>query len=312
MFSYTAILKQAYYLTRRHPLLWLFGMFLIGSFNLSFLRMQSLLPDVHFSDLGNLPAALLYFQDHPARLGLTSLSLLTVAVVSLLLTNWSKVMLLLLAKAELDRKPEELAVHIKRSASSLWPVIKASMLTSVFMVAALAILVAPIFVDNVLLQNALWMLSAAICFLVVFTVSSVNIFTTMFIVLFKLPLKKALDVATDFFATNWTSLLGLVAILLVVYLAGFGLGWGILGLFKALGGISLLNAEAGGALQNSTVFIIIKTLGGLVLLALWVWLGMLNAFLNISLLLFFLQKITPTKSEEPKAVPEAVPAPAVP
>lgn len=309
MFSYAAILKQAYYLTKRRPLLWLFGMFLIGSFNLNFLHIRGLVPELRFSEISDLAALIAFFEQRPATLGLASASVLLFALFSLILTNWSKVMLLLVAKNELDKKHEGFHETAQRSRYLLIPVIKVSVLTSMFLLAAIAVLVAPVFVDNTLLRSALWMLSAAIFFLVVFTVSSINIFTVMFAVLFKLRIKKALDVATDFFVTNWTSLLGLVAILLVIYLAGFGLGWGLLGLIKALGRISLVNAGGDGSLQISWLFSIIKALGALLL---WIWLGVLNAFLNISLLLFFLQKITPTKFEENQGVPETAPAPAVP
>ena len=151
------------------------------------------------------------------------------------------------------------------------------------------------------------MLSAAIFLPLVFTISSVNIFASTFVVLLNLPVKKAFIAATDLFVSCWTELLALAAVLLVLYFAGFALGIGTLSLAKSLLKIFELNLLQAMGLQFPWIFIIIKTLGALLL---WLLLGMLNAFLNIALLLFFLKKITPMKAEEIKAQAEPLPSPA--
>ncbi len=307
MFSYSDIIKQAYLITKRHPLLWLFGMFLIGVFNLNFFLSQ-----ITPRQLGSrIDAATLaaYFTHHPAQLATISLSILWLSLGSLLLTNWSKILLLLSTQSLLDKRAVNLSEQVKQSKSMLWPVIKMSFLTSLFILGALLVLIAPMWIDIdvPVLQNMLWILAAIIFLPLAFTISCLNIFTGMYIVLFRLPLAKALNAATDFFASHWSETLGLGLILGVIYLAGFALGSGLLELAKEAAKIIALSFNQMGVLHVSPFFIIIKSLAGF---GLWVLLGILNAFVNIALLLFFLQKVRAVPTEENERVKITQPNPA--
>ena len=131
----------------------------------------------------------------------------------------------------------------------------------------------------------------------------------MFIVTLGMPFKKALDAGTDFFVVNWTEIFGLSVVLLIIYIAGFALVIGLLGLVKIVLKDGVIALGAAEVLHFSGLFIIIKSLG---VLLVWIMLGILNAFFNTALLLFFLKKITPAKSEEGKRVAEIAPSPAVP
>jgi len=308
MNSYSNILKHAYHLTKSKPVLWLLGMFVIGSFNLNFLNVRGFLPKFHLAEF-SIPAVFWYFERHPAGLAVISLLVLVFALASLVLTNWSRVMLLLVVKSVMDKKYFGFAVEAKKSRFFLWPVIQVSVITSAFMLAAVLVLIAPVLVEDPLSQSVLWVLGAVIFLFLLFAVSSLNIFTTMFIVVLKIPLKNALNSATDFFVANWTDFLGLTAVLLAIYLVGFALGTGFLGLIRLSARIIIDSLPNAGFLQFSPLFTIIKALGAVLL---WIVLGILNAFINTALLLFFLQKITPVKFEEKQEASQVVPSLSVP
>ncbi len=309
MFSYSDLIKQAYRITRHFPILWLFGMFVVGVFNLNFFQFQNWPQDG--SIRLDAPAAAAYLTAHPGRLAVVSLTVLGVSAVSLILTNWSRIMLMLTVKSLLDKRVADLGKQARESKTILWPFIKVSILTAVFMLAALAVLAAPwwINVGDPALENMLWLLGIIIFFPLAFTISCINIFTGMFLVLFRMPLGKALNAGTDFFASNWIQILALSLILVVIYLAGFVLGVSLLGLLRVSLRIALLSFSRVGLLHFSAVLVIIKALG---VLTLWILLGILNAFLNTVLLLFFLQKVTPVKTEDLEVATQAAPSPAVP
>jgi hypothetical protein len=303
MFSFSEIIKDAYAITKRYPLLWLFGIFVIGTFNLNFLSFLNWPAGLsHRMDIRQLS---FYFQQHPGRLAILSFSILWISLLSLVLTNWSRLMLLLITKAVLENKHYELKKEARDSRGLLWPVIKISILTSVFMLAVVAVLAAPLAVDDVALQNALWGLGLAIFFPLAFTISCLNIFITMNVVVLKLSFKKSLAAGTDFFLANWSEVLGLSFLLIAIYFAGFASGLGILAVIKLALRFGLIALSDWGFLQFSAVFIIIKTLGAALF---WILLGALNVFFNTALLLFFLKKITPVKGEEKLRVPEIAPS----
>ncbi|MDE2311954.1 MAG: hypothetical protein KGJ93_02600 [Patescibacteria group bacterium] len=306
MFSYSDILRRAYHITKRHVALWVFGLFVIGTFNINFLRFSGLLSGQSIRTANSLEL-LGYFQDHPGRLALFCLSVLWVAALSLILTNWSRVMLLLLGQAAIEKRYDGWRRQVSSSWRLLWPVIVISLLTSLLMFFVLAVLLAPLWVADPQLQGMLWVLGLMVFLVLAFTISCLNIFITMFVVVLRLPLGRAVDAATDFFVAHWAQILGLTSILAVIYLFCFGVGVGVLGLVKLLAQIILLDLRAGGALHIHWIFTIIKFLTGLLL---WLLLGGLNAFLNVALLLFFGEKIKPLKSGEGQAAELIQPSPA--
>lgn len=306
MFSYSDIIKQSYYIVKRYPALWLFGIFVIGTFNINFLHFLNW-PD-GLSKKANLAQLLMYFNEHPARLAFLSFSILWISLLSLVLTNWSRVMLLLSSKSILEKKFFNIAQESRASGKLLWPVIKISILTSVCMLAVAAVLAAPLLVDDLLLQNILWGLGLGIFLPLAFTISCLNIFITMYAVILKLPLKKSIALGTDFFVANWTEVLGLSALLIIIYFAAFALGVGLLALIKLILRFGLIALATPGFLQFSYIFIIIKTLGAVLF---WLLLGALNVFFNTALLLFFLKKITPVKHADKLLDSQAVPSAAI-
>ncbi len=257
---------------------------------------------LHFQDLNlNIAQAevevykiLFFFQVKPQILALVSLGVLLGTVLSLFLTNWSKIMLVLGAEDFLDRRPFVFKKKFSESLKVLWPVIKVSLLTSALMLsAALVLLVPPVFfVESLKYQSLLWVLGAMIFLPMAFTISAFNIFGAFFIIEFKLTAGKALDLATDFFATSWTKILSLAVILMLIY-AGVFAG-GVLTIFLVKLALNLIFAWLAG--------LGISTFSGMIVLAriisgvlLWVLVAGLNVFFNTALLLLFKELVKPKK-----------------
>lgn len=297
MQPYSQIFKRAYYIAKTRKILWVLGMFLIGTFNVNFFHFREFFPEARFFGF-NVYRWLAYFELHPGKLAILSASVLLAALGSLILTNLSRVLFLLEANAAIKNEKGSFGRHLKPGIKLLFPVIQISVITTVFMLAAAAVLVAPVMVEDIFFQRMLWALGVIIFFPLVFTISSINIFTGMFAVLFRLPVKKSLNAATDFFISNWTDLLGLTAVLLVIYLVGFGLGESAWLLLKFGSKITLPAIFEKQLLPFFWVFIIIKALGAL---ALWLCLGALNAFVNMALLLFFLSRVGSEKADQVKS-----------
>jgi len=300
MISYTDILKQSYVHTRRNPWLWLFGMFIVGVFNLNFFSFQevSLVGQLRLS----LPILVHYFAGNSLRLALFVFIVLLVSLIGVLVTNWSRIMLVLGARSLLENNYFSFQDQFKRSKKYIWPVIWVSVITSLFMMAVIGTLLAPLWFRDGLVQYIVWILGSALFLPLAFTIYSINIFTTFYIVVMNMPVSKALNAGTDFFVSTWTDFLGLSVVLVLIYITGFGAVVGGFGLLKLLAAIPIVNTLEIGVLHFSLVFIIIKCIVALVV---WIALGALNAFFNTALLLFFLKRITPVKTEEKKE--DAVP-----
>jgi hypothetical protein len=166
-----------------------------------------------------------------------------------------------------------------------------------------AFLLAPLLIENMNLRLLFWIAGVEVFLPVVFVISCINIFTKFFVVIFKLDFKKALDLGTDFFITNWSQILGLTVILMIIYSAGFSVGLAILEFAKIL--IKMLYSQSVfGLSQNSGM--IIRVLAGLVL---WLFMAGLNVFFNTALLLFFFKSTTQIRAES--VAKEAIVAPAI-
>ena len=306
MFSYTDILKKAYYLTRNFPILWLFGFFVIGGFSLNFLHFQdvpaeSLSQPVSWSAVGQ------FFSAHPLVLAGISLSLLIISLGGLLLTNWCRIMLVLLTQEILDKSRFSLHDQVKVSKKFLWPVIKVSLLTSLMLIlVATGLLGVPLWSNlDIPTKTLLWSIASVVFVPLAFTISCINIFTTFFLILHKLPFRSALNAGTDFFLVNWNKILGLGLVLGVIFLAGSSVGGAVVYLSRLL--INFIQLSGLGFLPVSATIVIIKSLAAVFL---WLILAILNVFFNSALLLIFLQLVTPTKAEE--KVGEMAVSPAIP
>jgi len=293
MFSYSSILRQAYHITVKYPILWLFGLFVIGSFNLNFLNFQNI-PLRRVTRHENFHMVLDFFQTHPEVLAAISISVLIFSILGLIVTNWSRIMLVLAANEVVEKKSLQLPLQIKKSWRFLAPVIKISLgTTSLIVVCGLGLFLPPLFLThNQQLQELLWIMGAAVFIPIVFAVSCVNIFTTFFVVVLKQKLSKALDLGTDFFLSRWTKILGLVMALVVIYAVGFFVGVSVIYFLKLL---FRLLFEQFTALPFSVTIWIANAIATVLI---WALVAVLNVFFNAALLLLFLQLITPLEAAQ--------------
>ncbi len=305
MLSYSSILRQSYNITLRNRVLWLFGLFVAGGFNLNFLRFQNI-PAKDISDFVNIHELAGFFSSHPVALATLSISILIFSILGLVATNWCRVMLVLVVESILKTRFAEVYDQAVKSKYPLWTIIKVSLITSTVIVfASLALLLPPLFISsNSEVQIFLWIGSCVLLLPIIFLLSCLNIFTSYYVIIYKVNLSKALNLATDFLASKWVEILGLALLLIVIYFVCFFVGVSFIYLLKLL---------FNGLLEQFTNFdvsaiILISNLISNIMI--WLLLGVLNVFINTALLLLFLQINTPVEHGEKvvEQVPAAYPA----
>ncbi len=296
MISYSKIIADSYQLTVRNKILWLFGLFVIGGFNVNFFQFQKIPLREYHSHFQPLHV-LGFFVQHPLVLAGASLSVLIVSVLGLAVTNWSRVMLIRCAHSIIADKHMHVEREIRLSKQSLFSIIRLSLTTTLLIVVAAGVLfIPPFFLGfEINQQQTLWTAGVVIFLPIAFTISCVNIFASFFIVLLKRSLSSAITLGTDFFARNWTAILGLSLILMVIYVLAFFVG---IALIYAVKIIFEIATELSGSLGVSYFSAIMRLSAILGNILLWVLLAGLNVFFNTALLLLFLQLITPVKFEE--------------
>ncbi len=294
MLSYTAIIRKAYNSTTKNPTLWLFGLFVVGGFNLNFLHFQNIPLKKMFLVYRPLEIAL-YLQSHPGTLACLCALVLVFSLSGLLLTNWSRIMLVLLGRDALENKQLNLKDSARFSRGSLWNIIKMSLLTSGLMLVVAAVLMVPPFLLG--LENPFRLLlmeaSVLVFFPMAFAISCINIFTAFYVVLHQMPLNKALDCGTDLFITSWSKILGLVAVLMVIYVGSFALGVVVIFLAKEILRLILLGFVMFHIFPLSAIILVVKTISTLLF---WFLLSGLSVFFNQSLLVLFLELSKPLEN----------------
>ena len=296
MVSYSNIIKRSYLLSIQNPVLWLFGLFVLGGFNLNLLNFQNI-PARQLIELRSIQQWLIFFQAHPTILAGLSFSLLIFSLLGSFLTNWSRIMLALVVQSLLKTKFPQLDEQVKKSQRPLSPVIMISLLTALLMVIVASGLFLPqlLFADNPQLQMLLWAFGAVVFLPLAFVVSCINIFTTFFVVIYGQGLGKALTLGTDFFVSRWTEILGLVGVLVLIYCVCFFVGVSLLLALRATwNGVFTVFPILG----LSAIMVIPKAISALLL---WLLLAILSVFINTSLLLLFFELTTPVEVEKASA-----------
>ncbi len=296
MFSYSEIIRKSYISSINNPRLWLFGLFVVGGFNLNFLQFQNI--PLKRMIVENQPVELFnFFQAHPEALAALSASILLFTVFGLVLTNWSRIMLILLGRQALESRPQDLKVSARESKKSLMGIIKISLLTSALMCVVAVVLVAPTLwlpMENPL--RVLLLEASVVAFLpLAFAISCINIFTAFYLVLYKMPLNKALNCGIDFFVSVWPKILGLVVVLMVIYLGSFALGISVIFLAKEILRLLLLILVRFHILPLSAIILMLKTISTVLF---WFLLAGLSVFFNQSLLVLFLELSKPIENPE--------------
>jgi hypothetical protein len=293
--SYSEIIKKAFNITVQKPMLWVFGLFMLGGLNLNLFRfLQSdyfslRLESILFVWIRTLP-------EKPVFFACAIFLAIILAAIILVLSNWSRIMLALEVEKDLKKNTEngnQIRFGVKKA---LWPVIKISILTSALMLAVGVILLSPPFIlaPSYALQSFLWNLGIVIFLPLAFTIACLNIFSAFYIVIFKTTFKSALNLCTDFFISNWTKILGLGIILIMCYLAVFMIGRSVIFLIGFILRRILEFSGSFGDLHFSGMILLAKVF---IWFLLWLLLSGLNVFYNTALLLFFLEMNKPIEKE---------------
>lgn len=298
MLSYSQIFKQSFHITFKYPVLWIFGLFAAGGFNFNFLKSKEF-GNITIREHIRVPEIFAYLQIHPGVLAVLSAGILLISVGGLLITNWSRVMLILSVNSVIEKKNVLLSEQIKKSKLVLYPALKMSLITSglIIFVAAGLLLPTTLFVRDLAAKQTLFVLGGLIFLLLVYTVSYINIFTTFFIVLFKKSAWQALNLGADFFISRWSPILALSLVTSVIYIVGFVGGISIMFMVRVIlyfFGSFLLRF---GIFEFSAIILLIRLLFSLLL---WLWLAGLSVFFNSVWLQFFTQYILPISAEEKK------------
>jgi hypothetical protein len=296
MLSYSRIVQHSYKITIRNKVLWLFGLFVVGGFNLNFLNFQDI-PIRNVRHELNVHELIIFFYTHPQTLAAVSFSLLVFSLFSLVVTNWSRIMLVLLVESLLKTKFPELREQISKSIYSLSSVVKISVGTTfLIVVAAAGLFLPPLFItQNPQLQMVLFILATLLFLPIAFAISCINIFTSFFVILFKQKLSSALNLGTDFFVSRWTQILGIFLVIMAIYVVCFFVGVSVIYILKVLFEALFDQLDGFTILPFSVIILVPKIFSSLLL---WMLLGILNVFINTALLLLFLELITPVEFEE--------------
>lgn len=244
----------------------------------------------------NIYSLAMFFRVHPGILAIVCLFLLLFSVFGLVITNWSRIMLILAGNSLIKTNQPEIAEQFKKSGVFLWRTIQISMITVVLMlVIAGTLFVPPLLLEIDQSMKILLLEASTIIFLpLAFVISCINIFTTFYVVLFKKSLFGALNLGTDFFVSRWTQILGLFAVLMLVYLACFVFGVILIFCARMIFSLLFLVLAKFNIFSFSAIIGILKVVSNILL---WVLLAGLSVFFNQALLILFFQLNTPIDIE---------------
>jgi hypothetical protein len=295
MLSYSEIIKKAFNITIQKPILWVFGLFMLGGLNLNLFRFLEF-------DYFSLKIEAVFLQwgkqllDRPFLFVLLAFGILCLLIVVFVFSNWSRIMLALKVRQALGERPKENEKIYSEAKKALWPVIKISLLTSLLIFAVSVVLLGPpfVFAPSYTYQSFLWNLGVVIFVPLAFTISCLNIFSAFYIVIFKTTFRASLNLCTDFFVVNWTKILGLGIILILFYLATFMIGRSVVFLITLFLQKAVLSSGGFGDLHFSGMILLAKVFTWFLL---WLLISGLNVFFNSAFLLLFLEMNKPVKKE---------------
>lgn len=258
------VLSKAYSITTHNPINWLFGLVLLGGFNLSFLNLFVFLP-----------------KSSP-ELWLSSFDILPIVIVGIvgfLFSNALKVIFIVtLHKNIHTQRFEQCALCVKKDSVipfGFWyvHVLIASFIT-IFLTAA--VMISMNFLFSMKGQEASVAVIANFILVAIITIllGTWNIFTTFFVVLHDLKFTKASALAIDLITLQFRKVIEFVIQILVIYSVAVLLSHALLYFWQ----VQSLHSIVG---QNAAVIHFVISFVVLV------WVAIHNVFFNTSLLVFF-------------------------
>lgn len=273
--NYREVLSKAYSITAYNPIIWLFGLVLLGGFNLSFLNLFTFLPDT-------LPSQWL--------LSVNILPIIVVGIVGFLLLNAIKIIFVVTLHKNIHiKEQEQCALCMKKEKIipfGFWyvQVLLASFITIFLtMVAMLSV--------NYLFKNSesgeLVAVLANFVFLaiVIALLGTWNIFTTFFVILHDLSFGKAASLASDLITLQFRKVTEFVILLSALYAVAVLLSHTLLYFWQ----VQELHALVGSSASGIHLLISFVVL---------VWVSVNNIYFNVALLVFFDNAVKSLSSKE--------------
>lgn len=290
--NFRIIFRQAYLLTIRNPLLWLFGVVLLGGFNLSLVNFAALVQN-HAWKTWPLPLHLLS-RTEPQQIAIV----VTTLVIGFIALHFIKLTFIVFAHNLIHKVNVlggntgndaskknihcRLCVHVQDSTTPLlvwWIRIMIASVITIAITAGISIVV------NSLLSRASGNIEAALAinllFLIIVTciVGTWNAFTTYFIVLHGQGFKSAIALAFDLLVMHFRRVLEFVVCLSAFYTVAVFVGNAFISVWQH------------GLTGNMSVEV-----RGIFLVLFVLWMAINNTFFNIAFLLFF-DEIVKSKKE---------------
>jgi hypothetical protein len=310
MLDLSSVIAEAFRYTRDHRKLWILGIFLSWVTMLNLAKFFGVsVSSLPFFSSGLRHAA--HLAVHSGDSKYTAL-VLVFAAVSILIITVARVCLINAAQL-LHRGEKELNYRkvLSQSVQEFWPVFAAGIALNVLLAVLAVLLFGPALATlhfGYAYRGALLFAAAAILFVPAWVfLTLVNIFASNFMVVYRLPFRRAVPAAVDLFARHWEQAVALVAAIGVVYVLVFFMSAGALGFVSALAyalvvlvkslTVHVVAVHAAGVSAGvAAVFFFVVTVA-LVLVA-----AVIAVFTSIAWTIFFLESIGAVKSGDAAVV----------
>lgn len=292
---YREVLSQAYSLTIRNPLLWLFGLVMLGGFNLSLINFFSVWPRGESTSWPLVPGGVFDFAP------MDMFAVFAIAIATFIILNLIKIIFIVVAHKFIHSGQTtecDLCVRVKRQAensASVGPKTFESLpyfdwLVKVLIGSAItiALTVGITLLANAVLSTGSYDTPAAIMLNLMFIAATAcvigtwNVFTSYFIVLHGLGFPAASSAAIDLIVKHARRVLEFVILVSIIYS------------FSVMIGNAFIHVWHFGFLGEAVMYVRMLFLAVFLL-----WFAINNAFFNLAFLIFFDRtvKATPVEAE---------------
>ncbi len=286
--NFTKIFRQAYLLTIHNPLLWLFGIVLLGGFNLSLVNFAALMHNQTWKTWP-LPLHLFSF-DEPRQI----VAVIIVVVITFAILHFLKLAFIIFSHSLIHKVDESenkenihcrLCVHVKNNTTPLliwWMRIMSASLITIAITAGLS------FIVNSLLSqtggNFEIALVINLLFLIVVTcvVGTWNTFTAYFITLHDLNFHAAIAAAFDLLVMRFRRIFEFIVCLSAFYTLAVLIGNAFINGWQH-------GFDRGEIMEVRVVFLVFFA----------IWFAVNNTFFNLAFLLFFDSLVKSSQNKEP-------------
>lgn len=287
------IFRQAYTLTLRNPLLWLFGLVLFGGFNLYLVNFFALLPDrFNWSSL-----SLWHIFD---QLSGNAAAFVILSILAFLLLNLVKVKFIAVAHNFIHGPNEDKCrlCKLRKNTHGVplplyfrwWVKVLLASLYTILMTTLLSVPTNPFATHNLYTNAAAIIVNLFVLVIFVCTIGTWNAFTSYFIVWYGMGFGAAAQASASLLVSKFKKILEFVVILSVIYTVSVVIGNAFIHAWQH----GMLGIEQSGL---RIAFLLMFLL----------WLAVNNTFFNLAFLLFFDKSVTALPTAAPEKQSEALP-----